>query len=101
MPTDSRDVTLWGNSVALGYWLYRAPTDRFLTGITPTVEVHVRTPLNNRDPNGNVFFQDQVNVTTGAHFRFNRAVISGAVVVPLVGPNPFDVEAVGYMSYWF
>ena len=101
VPTDSRDVTLWGNSVAIGYWLYRAPTDRLLTGITPTVEVHVRTPLNNRDPNGNVFFQDQVNVTTGAHFRFNRAVISGALVVPLVGPKPFDVEAVAYASYWF
>ena len=83
------------------YWLYSAPTDRLLTGITPTLELHVRTPLNQRDPNGNVYFQDQVNVTAGAHFRFNRAVISGAVVVPLVGPKPFDVEAIGYASYWF
>ena len=101
VPTDSRDVTLLGNSIGVGYWLYRAPTDRLLTGITPVAEVHVRTPLNHRDINGNIFLQDQVNVTTGAHFRFNKAVISGAVVVPLVGPKPFDVEAVAYLSYWF
>jgi len=101
VPTDSRDVTLWGNSIGLGYWLYRSPSDSLLTSIVPVAEIHVRTPLNHRDFNGDVFLQDQVNVTTGAHFRFNRFVISGAVVVPLVGPKPFDVEGVGYASYWF
>ena len=101
VPTDSRDVTILGNSLAVGYWLYRAADNRLLTGITPTVEVHVRTPFDNRDPNGTIFFQDQVNVTAGAHFRFHRAVISGAVVLPLVGPKPFDIEAIGYLSYQF
>ncbi len=102
VPTDKRDVTLLGNSLGLGYGLYRsANQDSLLTTITPVAEVHIRTPLNNRDPNGNIFLQDQVNITTGAHFRFHQAVISGAVVVPLVGPKPFDVEAVGYLSYWF
>jgi hypothetical protein len=100
VPTDSRDITLWGNSLGLGYWAYRNPNG-LLTGITPTAEIHVRTPLNDRDPNGNIYVMDQVNVTAGAHFRFNRAVISGAVVVPLVGPKPFDIEAIGYASYWF
>ncbi|HEY2909749.1 MAG TPA: hypothetical protein VGI99_05860 [Gemmataceae bacterium] len=101
-PTDSRDVTLWGNSLGVGYWLYTAPSaDSWLTGITPVAEVHVRTPMNHRDPNGDVFYMDQVNVTTGAHFRFNRAVISAALVVPMVGPHPFNTEAIVYGSYWF
>jgi hypothetical protein len=102
VPTDSRDVTLWGNSVGFGYWLYRsADSNSLLTAITPIAEVHVRTPLNHRDIDGDIYFQDQVNVTTGMHFRFNRLVLSGAVVFPLVGPNPFDVEGVGFLSYWF
>jgi hypothetical protein len=101
VPTDSRDVTLLGNSLGVGYWLYQAPTSRLLTGITPVAEVHVRTPLNHRTPADFVFFQDQVNLTTGAHFRFNRAVLSGAVVVPVVGPKLFSVEAIAYASYWF
>ena len=101
LPTDSRDVTLWGNSLGAGYWLYRGEPGSFLSAITPIAELHVRTPLNHRDFNGDVYLQDQVNITTGMHFRFNRAVISGALVVPLVGPKPFDVEAVGYASYWF
>lgn len=103
VPTDSRDVTLWGNSVGFGWWAYRraANANGLLTGITPIAEIHVRTPLNHRDFNGDIYLQDQVNVTTGAHFRFSRLVLSGAVVVPLVGPKPFDVEGVGFLSYWF
>jgi hypothetical protein len=102
VPTDSRDVTLWGNSLGAGWWLYRAAdSSRLLTAITPVLELHVRTPLNHRDFNGDVYLQDQVNTTAGVHFRFNRAVISGALVVPMVGPKPFDIEAVGYASYWF
>jgi hypothetical protein len=100
-PSSSQDVTLWGNSIGLGYWLYRNPTSRFLTAITPVLEVHVNTPLNHRNPNGDIYYMDQVNITTGAHFRFNRAVFSTAIVVPTVGPNPFNVEAIAYMSYWF
>lgn len=100
-PTDSRDVTLWGNSLGFGYWLYTASPDHFLTGITPVAEIHVNTPLNHRNPNGDIYYMDQVNATTGAHFRFNRAVISTALVVPLVGPRPFNTEAIVYASYWF
>ena len=100
LPKD-RTAVLLGNSLGVGYWLYQAPTSRLLTGITPVAEVHVRTPLNHRTPADFVFFQDQVNITSGAHFRFNRAVLSGAVVVPVVGPKLFSVEAIAYASYWF
>lgn len=100
-PSDGRDVTLLGNHLAVGYWLYQAPANRLLTGITPTAEVHVWTPLDHRSPTGSVYLPDMVNLTGGLHFRFNRAVISGAVVVPVTGPRPFDVEAITYATYWF
>ncbi|MDB5311703.1 MAG: hypothetical protein JWO38_5905 [Gemmataceae bacterium] len=100
-PSDGRDPTVLGNSLGVGYWLYRAPTDRLLTGITPIAEVHVWTPLTHRSPTDAVFLQDQVNVTSGAHFRFNRAVLSTAVAVPVAGPRAWSVEGIAYLSYWF
>ena len=91
-PTDSRDPTLLGNSLGVGYWIYRSRGDGVLTGIVPVAEIHVTTPLNKRDPSGDVFLQDQVNLTTGVHFATQRAFISPAIGVPLVSPSPFRVE---------
>jgi hypothetical protein len=101
IPTDQRDTTLWANSLGVGYWLYRADGDRLVRGIIPVAEVHVRTPLNNRDESGLVFLQDQVNLTGGLHVRFPRATMGGAVCVPVVSPRPWNVEAVANFTYWF
>lgn len=102
VPTDSRDPTLLGNSLGLGYFLYRDPTAPFLTAVTPRAEVHVRTPLNQRDPNGLVYFQDQVNVTGGVTFRFlNRVALSASVNAPLVGPRPWAVEGISFLNINF
>ena len=99
--TDGRDTNLWSNSIGIGYWLYRADGDRFITGIIPVAEVHVRTPLNNRNINGLVYFQDQVNVTGGLHIRFPRATLGGAVCVPTIAPRPWNVEAIANFCYRF
>ena len=101
VPTDGRDPTLINNSLAVGYQVYRGTPESFLRTLTPMAEVHVRTPLNHRDPNGSVYFQDQVNLTAGMHVRFRRAVFSPAVTVPVVGPRPWNVEALGYFNYYF
>jgi hypothetical protein len=101
VPSDHRDPTLWNNSLAAGYYLYRTTADRWLTAIVPTAEVHVRTPLNDRNPAGLVFLQDQVNFTGGVHFRFNRAVLSAAVNVPVVGPRPWGTEAMAFFNFYF
>ncbi len=63
------------------------PGARWLTAVAPTAELHVRTPLPNRNPNDLVFLQDQVNVTGGLHLRFNRVAFNSAVRVPVVGPR--------------
>ena len=101
VPTDGRDTKLLGNSLGVGYWLYRADCDRMLQGIIPIAEVHIRTPLNNRDINGLVFLQDQVNVTGGLHLRFPRAWLSGAVCIPTLAPRPWNVEAIANFTYRF
>jgi hypothetical protein len=93
VPTEGRDTILLGNSLGFGYWLFKSDS-RLLPSVTPTFEIHVRTPLNNRDPNGLVFLQDQVNLTSGLHFWWNRFVISGAVGVPVVGPRPWNIEGI-------
>jgi hypothetical protein len=101
IPTDRRDTTLWANSLGVGYWCYRSDSDRIIRGVIPVLEVHVRTPLNNRDINGLVFFQDQVNVTGGLHVRFPRATLGGAVSVPTIAPRPWNIEAIANFTLWF
>jgi hypothetical protein len=101
VPTDGRDTTVLGNSVGAGYWLFRADGDRLIRGIIPLAEVHVWTPLNNRDPSGLVYLQDQVNLTGGLHVRLPRATLGGAVCVPVVAPRPWNVEAIANFTYWF
>ena len=54
-----------------------------------------------RNPNGLIYLQDQVNMTAGIHFRFTRATVSGAVNVPMVGPRPWTIESMGYINYQF
>jgi hypothetical protein len=86
VPSDSRDPTLLGNSFGAGYFLYQNSDAPLLTGITP---------------NGLIYLQDQVNLNAGATFRFNRASLSGSLNVPVVGPRPWDVEAISFININF
>jgi hypothetical protein len=99
LPTNNRDVYLWGNSLAFGYLLYRGTGG--MPSITPTAEMHVRTPINDRDPNGLVYLQDQLNFTGGVHLRWNRLTVSGAACVPVINPRPWDIEALVNVNFRF
>ncbi len=103
VPTDSRDVTLLFNDIGVGYYLYNSPEDRFLTSIVPTLELHVNTPLNHRGAlDSPVGFPDVVDITSGAHFLFHRHCSVGmAVGVPVTGPKPYNVEALGNLNIAF
>jgi hypothetical protein len=70
-----------------------------LTGVAPTLELHLNDPLNHRgvlrfaDPAGT---PDVVDLTAGMNFVLcQRARLALGVVTPLTGPKPFDVEAIG------
>ncbi len=100
IPTDGRDTLLIGNSIAMGYRLLDG-NGALVPTVTPTFETHVRTPLNNRGQNSEIYFPDQVNLTSGTHFRWNRFSISGAVAVPVVGPRPWNIEALANINWRF
>jgi hypothetical protein len=100
-PTDHRDPALWNNSLGAGYYLYRNADGRWLTAIVPVAEIHIRTPLNDRNPLGPVYLQNQANFTGGIHFRFGRLEWSTAVDAPLAGPRPWAYEVMSFVNFYF
>ena len=48
-----------------------------------------------------IFLGDQVNLTTGVYFQFPRLTLGSSVCVPLVGPKPYDYEAMVSVNYQF
>jgi hypothetical protein len=104
VPTDSRDVTLWFNDLAVGYFLYRNTCgDRLLSAVVPTFEVHVTTPLNHRgaltEPIG---VADIVDLTAGVTFGLGRRSTLGfSIVSPVTGPKPFDLESMVQLNFRF
>lgn len=100
VPLDNIDPTILFNSISAGYWLYRSNNDRLLQGVVPVVELHLNTPLN-QSSNDLIFFNDQLNVTVGSYFVFPRMTFGGAVGIPLVGPKPYDIEALASVNFRF
>jgi hypothetical protein len=106
VPTDSEDVTMLYNDIALGYYVYRSrDTSRWLTYVVPTFEVHINNPLNHRgafdffDPAGT---PDVVNLTYGSHFGVGqRADLTVGLVTPVTGPRPFAFEVIAQFNWRF
>jgi hypothetical protein len=102
VPTEARDVTLLFNDVGVGYAVYRGTASCVLSGVIPTLEAHVTTPLNNRGDNALVRVPDLVVLTAGSHFDlFDRARLSLGVATPVTGPRVFDVEALVQVNWRF
>jgi hypothetical protein len=86
------EPTIIFNSLSVGWWMLKqGQGDRF-TGLVPVTEIHINTPLNNRDINDAVFVQDQINLTHGLHLILPRANLGVAASYPLLSQKPFDVE---------
>lgn len=102
IPTDSKDATVMWNDAGIGYWMYRNLDDRLVQGLVPTVEFHVNTPLNHRGKSSlPLGVSDTVDLTAGGYVVFARATLGGAVGMPMTGPKPFGVEAVGQYTMRF
>ena len=92
---------MW-NDAGIGYWMYRNLDDRLVQGLVPTVEFHVNTPLNHRGKSSlPLGVSDTVDLTAGGYVVFARATLGGAVGMPMTGPKPFGVEAVGQYTMRF
>jgi hypothetical protein len=111
IPTESDDATFLYNDIGLGYFLFRNPDPcAFLTAVVPTVEAHINTPLTERggiEPAPPPLFarigsKDSVDITAGVNVELWRSLrIATGVVVPVTGPQPFDVEATVQVSWRF
>jgi hypothetical protein len=102
VPTDSRDTTFWANDLGVGYRCFQASDDRCITSLTPTLEAHLNTPLDNRSSSGTIFFPDQMVITGGVHLGIcNRAFLTLGAAVPVTGPKPFDIEGVAQFNFTF
>jgi hypothetical protein len=74
--------------VKVGYWLYRDPCARWITGIVPTTELHYTTTLQNSDSVAgvsNTFNRmDIIDATTGVHILLGQqATLTLAGSLPL------------------
>jgi hypothetical protein len=99
VPTNSADVTLLANDFGLGYrWLER---DDGAAAIIPTVECHVTTPLNHRDPTGPFYFPNLVVFTAGTHFVCHGTVLTLGAATPVTGPRPYQVEAQARLNWFY
>jgi hypothetical protein len=104
IPTQSNDVTLMFNDIGVGYYLFRdRSSDRTLTAVIPTVELHVNTPLNHRGSmNGPLGTPDWVDFTGGATFEFfRRSTLAIGASAPVTGAKPYDVEAIVQLNVRF
>jgi hypothetical protein len=100
IPTDSAEPTFMANDLSLGFWLYRNPDDSLIRAIIPTVEIHVTTPFNHTEEVttiGQVHMIDTVTLTTGVYALFPRAVVGGAVGIPM-GDSFNRIEALASVT---
>jgi hypothetical protein len=105
-PVNENQVTEMFNDIGMGYFVYRSEDpDRFWTGLAPTFEVHINTPLNHRgfdNPNDPAGTPDSVNLTYGLNFEIHRnSLLTLGFVTPVTGPRPFAYEALVLFNYRF
>jgi hypothetical protein len=103
IPTDDRDATFWFNSIALGYFMYRGgATNQVITGVIPTVELHLNTPTNHQDDGAPVKLDTIFDVTAGVHIEiYHNALLGFAIGTPLTGPKPYDAEGIANFNLRF
>jgi len=106
IPTDDRDAVLLTNSLGVGYRMYEAAPNEggWLTSITPTVEAHLTDPLSKRgvNPTSPIGYPDILAITAGVHYGLGeRSILTSAIVTPVVGPKPYDWEAVVQLNFRF
>jgi hypothetical protein len=101
-PTNSEDVNLLFNDLSVGY-IFEG-RGRALAFFAPNFEVHVTTPLENRNrENAVVHVSDIVTLNTGVHLGLGegRTLLSFGVATPVTGPRPMDIEAYVQLNFRF
>jgi hypothetical protein len=99
-PTDSRDVTILFNDLAVGFVMHLSDPAGLVQWVAPTAEVHITTPLAHRNGTGVISVPDLVVLTEGVEVGFGAgASVNLGVAVPVTGPRPFDLEAILQLNF--
>jgi hypothetical protein len=104
VPVRSDDFILMYNDIGAGYFIYRSrDTNRILTGIAPTVELHINTPLNHeKGTDCPIDIHTWVDLTTGFTCEFfRRSTLALGISTPVTGPRPYDIEAIAQLNIRF
>jgi hypothetical protein len=106
VPTSERDVLMYYQDFALGYFVYRNSKPKgFLRSIAPDFELHLNTPFNHRHSfsvTDIAATNEVVDLTQGLNFfLMSRAILSLGIVEPVTGPKPFAVEALALLNVYF
>lgn len=100
VPSDSRDVSILFDDVSVGFQQAAAPSR-----VVPMLELHVNTPLTDRDPAQDPHYRDSVDFTGGVNVSVGgRSSVAFGVGVPLKpreSPRLFDVEALARLNIRF
>ena len=101
LSTENHDPTLLFNDVSFGYRVYRNPAAPIVTGVTSVLEVHVTTPLENRDSESlGIVVPDILSFTAGVHVQLGtRSEVSIGCNVPVTGPRPYNAETLVQLNY--
>ncbi len=105
-PISTNDVTLMYNDIGCGYYFIKSnDASKLITGLAPTIELHVNTPLNHRkwyNPFDLAGSADSVNLTYGVNIELHRrAILSTALVTPLTSPQPFSAELAVMLNIFY
>ena len=96
VPLDARDVTVFYNDLSAGYFVYHdRESGRTVTGLAPTLEAHLTTPLNHRGfrVTDRVGTPDVLDLTYGLNVEIlSRSYLRIGLVTPVTGPRPFSLE---------
>jgi hypothetical protein len=96
LPTDGDDQSIIHTDIGAGYWLRRNAYDSLITGIAPTVELHLYTPVGDA-PSGSLaglVYDDVLNLTSGVTFVIgDSATFAVAFGLPLSERDDYDFEA--------
>jgi hypothetical protein len=101
--TDNNFGSIWFNDLAIGYIMRSHSCDSMITGIVPTMEAHLDTPVGHIGSISDVVgIPDQLVLTGGAHLLFGKSSrLSAGLDVPVTGPRVYATEWVVQLNIGF
>lgn len=104
VPFHADDQLLMHTDLGVGYWLRRFDPTRTISGIAPTVELHLYTPIGD-SPSGDLLglrYNDVLNMTVGSSIFVGRNVlVAVGLGIPLSNITDYDIEAQFHFEWRF